>query len=172
MRRISPETVVRLRELIVLLTNESASIEQIVEKTSIPKASNARKMIVKLKQDYGITVNSVMQRKKMPSSSTYFCIYSIDDSDKEKALTLTSEELGKCVSAKALPLKIKALADAGHDIDFICGKLDKTRSCIMYHVEKYNLKIKARRNKELSCAPPIASNDMLTIYMPRPKCLR
>lgn len=171
MRPVSKETIIRLRELLTLLTQEKVSIEQILLRTSIPTASIARKMIVKLKQEHSIEVEATYLRKNTASSSTRYCLYTIEEKHRKKALELTDPELGKSVVTDGLPDKIKELAKAGYDIDFICGKLDKTRSCILYHAEKGGINLKVKRNKKLATRPPTTSNDLLTIYMPRPKSL-
>lgn len=171
MRTISQDTIIRLKEMLKLLVAKPVTIDDIVVKTSIPNSTTAHKLIAKLSNDYGFTVEVSKVNRRAQRCGTRLGVYSICDSQHERARKITDDELGKRVAAANLPHKIVALMDGGYSIDYICAKLDKTRSCILYHAEKHNIKTTVKRDKNTPEKPIVTENDLLTIYMPRPKSL-
>jgi hypothetical protein len=171
MRTISQDTILRLKEMIMLLVEKPVTIDEIVFKTSIPNSTTAHKLIAKLGNDYGFNVIVSKVNRRAQRCGTRLGVYSICATQHDKARKVTDDELGKRTATANLPVRIQALMKGGYSIDYICASLDKTRSCILYHATKNNIDTTIKRDKKTPDKPVVTENDLLTIYMPRPKIL-
>lgn len=171
MRTTSQETVLRLKELLNIIAEKPATISEIVEKTSIPSPTTAHKLIAKLSNDYNFTVLVTKKNHRADRCVTRRGHYHLSQESKERLLKITDDELGKRVGVVNLITKIDSLMKGGYSIDFICASLDRTRSCILYQASKHNIDTTVKRDKSTPVKPAYTKNDMLTIYMGRPKSL-
>ncbi len=172
MRTISQDTVLRLKEILNLLSKKPVTIDEIVSGTSIPNATTAHKLIAKLGNDYGFTVIVTKVNRRAERCGTRLGMYYLCATQHHRLSKITDDELGKRIATANLPKKIKTMMDGGYSIDFICASLDKTRSCILYHANKGGIDTNVKRDKSTPVKPVVTDNDRLTIYMPRPKSLR
>lgn len=171
MRTISQETVLRLKELLNLIAEKPVTIREIVENTSIPSSTTAHKLIAKLSNDYGFTILVTKVSHRADRCVTRRGCYQLCPNHKQKLLSISDDELGKRVGMVNLLNKIDKLMKDGYSIDFICASLDRTRSCILYQASKNNIETTVRRDKCTPVKPTVTKNDLLTIYMKRPKSL-
>lgn len=171
MRTISQETVLRLKELLNLIAEKPVTIRQIVDSTSIPSSTTAHKLIAKLSNDYGFTVLVTKVSHRADRCVTRRGMYQLCPKHKKRLLNISDDELGKRVGIVNLLTKIDNLMKDGYSIDFICASLDKTRSCILYQASKHNIDTTVKRDKSTPVKPTLTSNDLLTVYMKRPKSL-
>lgn len=171
MRTISADTVLRMREILTLLSIRPVTIDEIVEKTTIPNSTSTHKLLARLSNDYGFKIVVDKRRRKLDKCGTRFGVYSLCPTQADRLKRITDEELGKRESLASLPVRIKKLLDGGYSIDYISSKLDKTRSCIIYHASKNGLNASVKRDKSTPTKPVVTENDKITIYMKRPKSL-
>lgn len=171
MRTISQDTITRLRELLNLLSKRPVTIDEIVLKTSIPNSTTAHKLLAKLSNEHGFTVIVTKVKKRTTRCGTKIGMYYLCATQHAKAAKTTDDELGKRCGTVSLSKKIKEMMANDYSIDYICAKLDRTRSCILYHANKNGIDTTVRRDKSTPARPVVTDNDLLTIYSPRPKSL-
>ncbi|TMO87722.1 hypothetical protein [Pseudoalteromonas ruthenica] len=164
--RVAENTIKRKRKILELLVKGEKSIKELSVECDIADSQVVYKLIKCLKDDHGFSITERKETYRGEGFCTRRSLLSISKADKERALNICDDELGKRLKLVQDVEKITVLAQQGYNADQIAERLDKTRITVIHIARNNDIKINRKRSKNTPCKPTMTAMDRLTIYRP------